>query len=83
MSIETSTIVSENIYTAKSVNIMILNHPRNDKNTNRYLLWIPQKLPSSGTFTLESSVPTNSNISAKEFQRFNKYKDLYIEIAKM
>ena len=29
------------------------------------------------------SVPSDSNISAKEFEKFSKYKDLEIEIAKM
>ena len=29
------------------------------------------------------SVPSDSNISAKEFEKLSKYKDLEIEIAKM
>ena len=29
------------------------------------------------------SVPSHSNISAKEFEKLSKYKDLDIEIAKM
>ena len=29
------------------------------------------------------SVPSDSNISAKEFEKISKYKDLEIEIAKM
>ena len=29
------------------------------------------------------SVPSDSNISAKEFEKLGKYKDLEIEIAKM
>ena len=29
------------------------------------------------------SVPSDSSISAKEFEKFSKYKDLEIEIAKM
>ena len=29
------------------------------------------------------SVPSNSNISAKEFKKLSKYKDLEIKIAKM
>ena len=32
---------------------------------------------------LDVSVPSDSNISAKEFQKLSKYKDLEIEIAKM
>ena len=43
MSMQTDTIVLDNIYTEKSVTIMILKHPTNSMSINRYLLWIPQK----------------------------------------
>ena len=43
MSIQTDTIVLDNIYTGKSVTIMILKHLTNGMSINRYLLWIPQK----------------------------------------
>ena len=42
-SIQTHTIVLDNIYTGKSVTIIILKHPANGMSTNRYLLWIPQR----------------------------------------
>ena len=32
---------------------------------------------------IDMSVPSDSNISAKEFEKLSKYKDLEIEIAKM
>ena len=32
---------------------------------------------------IDMSVPSDSNISAKEFEKLCKYKDLEIEIAKM
>ena len=32
---------------------------------------------------IDISVPSDSNISAKEFEKLSKYKDLEIEIAKM
>ena len=43
ISIQTDTIVLDNIYTGKSVTIIILKHPTNGMSTNRYLLWIPQR----------------------------------------
>ena len=43
ISIQTDTIVLDNIYTGKSVTIIILKHPANGMSTNRYLLWIPQR----------------------------------------
>ena len=38
MSIQTDTIVLDNIYTGKSVTIMILKHPTNGMSMHRYLL---------------------------------------------
>ena len=43
MSIQTETIVLDNIYTGKSVTIIILKHLTNGMSINRYLLCIPQK----------------------------------------
>ena len=42
-SIQTDTIVLDNIYTGKFVTIMILKHPINGMNINRYLSWMPQR----------------------------------------
>ena len=53
MSIKTDTIVLDNLYTGKSVTIMILKYRTNGMNINHYLLWIPQKWPFSKTSTLE------------------------------
>ena len=53
MSIQTDTIVLDNIYTGKSVTIIILKHLKNCMRINRYLLWIPQRWPLSGTSPLE------------------------------
>ena len=53
MSIQTGTIVLDNIHTGKSVTIMIFKHPTNGMSINRYLLWIPQKWSFSGTSPLE------------------------------
>ena len=108
MSIQTGTIVLDNIHTGKSVTI-ILKHPTNGMSTNRCLLWILPKvtilcdiltrtdrtLPASRADIvikhkqnktcqlIDMSVPSDSNISAKEFEKLSKYKDLEIEIAKM
>ena len=49
----TDIIVLDNIYTGKSVTIMILKHVTNGMNINRYLLWILQKPPFSETSPLE------------------------------
>ena len=43
MSIQTDTIVLENIYTGKSVTIITLKHLTNGMSINCYLLWIPQR----------------------------------------
>ena len=53
MSIQTDTIVLDNIYTRKSVTIIILKYPTNGMSTNRYLLWIPRRWPFSGISLLE------------------------------
>ena len=36
-------IVLDNVYTGKSVTIIILKHPTNDMSISCYLLWIPQR----------------------------------------
>ena len=43
----------DNIYTGKSVTIIILKHPTNGMTMYHYLLWIPQKWPFSETSPLE------------------------------
>ena len=43
ISIQTDTIALDNIYTGKSVTIIMLKHLTNGMSTNRYLLWIPQR----------------------------------------
>ena len=43
MSIQTDTIVLGNIYTGKSVTIIILKQPTNGMSINRNLLWITQR----------------------------------------
>ena len=43
MSIQTDTIVLDNIYPGKSVTNMISKHPPNGTSINRYLLWITQR----------------------------------------
>ena len=53
MSIRTGKIVLDNIYTGKSVTIIILKHPTNGMSTNRCLLWIPKRWPFSGIYSLE------------------------------
>ena len=53
MSIQTGTTVLDNIYTGKSVTIMVLKHPTNGMSINRYLFCIPQIGPFSGTSQLE------------------------------
>ena len=53
MSIYTVAIMLDNIYTGKSVTIIILKHPTNGMSRNRYLLWIPQRRPFYGTSLLE------------------------------
>ena len=43
MSIQTDTIVLDNICTGKFVTIIILKHTTNSMSTNRYLLWITHR----------------------------------------
>ena len=43
MNIQIDIIVLGNIYTEKSLTIIILKHPINGMSTDRYLLWIPQR----------------------------------------
>ena len=43
MSIQTDTFVLGNIYSGKSVTIMILKQPPKGMSINHYLLWIPQR----------------------------------------
>ena len=43
MSTQTDTIVLDNIYTGKSVTIIVLKHLTNGMSTNRYQVWIPQR----------------------------------------
>ena len=108
MSKQTDTIVLDNIYTGKSVTIIILKHLTNGMSINRYLLDTPKvtnlwdfhirtdrtiqanrpviaiKHKQNKTCQLaDTSVSSDSNISAKEFEKLSKYKDLEIEIAKM
>ena len=49
MSVQTDTIVLGNIYTGKSLTIMILKHATNSMSINRYLVWITQRRLFSGT----------------------------------
>ena len=102
MSIQTGTIVMDNIYTGKSVTIMILKHPTNGMNINRVtILWDFPVRTDNKTIQanrpnivikhqqnkmcqmIDMSVPSDCNISAKEFEKLSKYKDLEIESAKM
>ena len=41
--IKADTIKLDNLYTGKSVTIMILKHLTNGMSINHYLLWIPQR----------------------------------------
>ena len=52
MSIQRHPILLDNIYTGKSVTIMILKHPVNGTSMNRYL-WVRQKWSFFGTSQLE------------------------------
>ena len=87
------TILLDNIYTGKSVTILILKHPKNAITIKRYLLWLPQKgtilwdfpirteraiqakkpdivikhIQNKQFQLIDMSVPSNTNISAKDF----------------
>ena len=102
MSIQTCAIVLDNIYTGKSVTIMILKHQTNGMSINRYLLWMPPKVTILWDFPIRTdraiqanrsdivikhkqnktcqlidmSVPSDSNISAKEFEKLSKYSKI-------
>ena len=107
MSIKTDTIVLDNMYTGKSVSIIILTQPtkwygrkplpvvdasnvtilwdfpiRTDRRiqANRPDIVIKQK-QNKTCQVINMSVPSDSNISAKEFEKLSKYKDLEIETA--
>ena len=68
MSIQTGTNVLENIYTGKSVTIMILKHPTNGMSINGYIIKHKQ---SKTCQLIDMSVQSDGNISAKEFEMSN------------
>ena len=51
--------------------------------TNRVIPAIRPDIAIKHKKLIDMSVPSDSNISAKEFEKLSKYKDLEIEIAKM
>ena len=72
MSIQTDTTVLDNIYTEKSVAIIILKHPTNGISIYRYLLWIYRYL--KGNILWDFSSRTDSTIQANRPDTVIKHK---------